>query len=314
MSAEPTLTAEGFYKMLVRRADGSTRQETPWFPNLILDAGLDRYLSNGDIVGTSGTFKVGTNSTAPAVSQTQLLSQVASSGSNAPSLGAIRTTAGSSSPWWGGVIYGGRFDAGSLAGQALTEVGIGWTSTACFSRALIKPDGVNVGAITVLADETLEVYYELRVYPAAADATGNVTLGGINYSFTIRPSQVSLSSGFCLAQALSSNVFGSTDYPAAGFSSATLGAADAAPNGNSNTGNGYATSSVPQTYTNGSFSRVLQVTWGLDRLNTPSGDIQAIQYYLGKIGAYQVVFSPPIPKGSTKTLRLDFTTTLARRP
>lgn len=309
----PTSQLEGLYKMVVRRADGSVKQETEWFKNLVTDAGLDRWMGGQAYLG-GNLFKVGTGTAAPAANQNSLVQQVAASNGSADGNTYVVSTA---APWWGGYRWAARFNAGSLNGQALTEVGIGWDSTACFSRALITPDGVNPGAITVLADETLDVIYELRVFPNAADATGTIVLAGNNYNFVCRPAYMGSTSGVSFAGsvvngAYSNDNFGMPYYTGNVWQSGTLGGVTSAPSGSGASSSSYSTTVAA--YSNGSFQRQHSATFGLTDANTPNGDIALMQLYIKRVGAYQYQFTPAIPKGPSKTLRLDFNTTLARRP
>jgi hypothetical protein len=312
----PTSQLEGLYKMVVRRADGSVKQETEWFKNLVTDAGLDRWMSGQAYLtyDSSGQFKVGTGTAAPAANQNSLVQQVAASNGSASGGGIVAATA---APWWGGYRWAARFNAGSLNGQALTEVGIGWDSTGCFSRALITPDGVNPGAITVLADETLDVIYELRVFPNTADATGTIVLAGNNYNFVCRPAEMGSTSGISFSGSVGNggyfdNNFGVNHYVAIVWQTGTLGGVNGQPSGSGASSSSYSTTVAA--YSNGSFQRQHSATFGLTNVNTPNGDIALMQLYIARVGAYQYQFTPAIPKGPSKTLRLDFNTTLARRP
>lgn len=314
----PTLSTEGYFKMVVRRADGSVRQETPWFKNLILNAGLDRWMGNGQIATNSlyTSFKVGTNSTPPAANQSTLFAQVATS-NDAASAGHTLVFS-SAAPWWVGYRVSGRFGAGQLSGQALTEIGFGWDDTACFSRALITPDGTNAGSITVQADESLDVYYEWRVYPNANDATGAIVLNGTTHNFVLRPAHLNSAGGFGFAQSVASGFWISTfgglaSYPDEAWGSGSLGVVTDGASGAEYT-NTFPASPPVQPYTNGTYQRTHSRLYGLNELNTPSGDIQVMQIYTARVGTYQMSFAPKIPKGPTRTLRLDFSTTLARRP
>jgi len=182
---------EGWYKMEVFRVDaegveipGSRRIAADWFPNLITDAGLDLF---GTLSGASSIVfafcRVGSGNTAPAFSNTALVSQVAFSNTQQANADGVNRS---------GTFYGWRrrtlrFAAGVATGT-LAEVGVSATQTgALFSRALILDGGGAPTTITVLSDEVLDVTYELRCYPTLADATGTVNISGTNYNWTARP-------------------------------------------------------------------------------------------------------------------------------
>ena len=178
----------GWYKIEAFRVDGhgnevpgSRRVAADWFPNLITNAGLD-------LLGTTGSSpvygycRVGSGNTAPAFTDTALVAQIAvSSTQQADTYGVNRT----------GTFYGWhrrttRFIAGAATGT-LAEVGVSAaTAGPIFSRALILDGGGSPTTITVLADEVLDVTYELRVYPTLTDATGSVVIAGTTYTWTAR--------------------------------------------------------------------------------------------------------------------------------
>lgn len=316
----PKVELEGRYQMTVRRADGSIKQETPWFKNLITDAGLDRWFSGQSCfdISTNG-IKVGTGTTAPANNQTTLVARVASSSATA-SGGGIVVAAGA--PWWAGCRYAARFNAGQLNGQALTEVGIGWDSTACFSRALITPDGINPAAITVLADESLDVVYEIRVYPNTSDTTGTITLAGQNFDFVCRPASINNAGSFGFGSpavgSLSSTLnVGQVSATTIAWRSGTLGAITGDPSGTDSvqpSGGAPETPSVGS-YTNGSYQRQHSLLWSLTSMNSANGpELQVFLLSMHRAGRFQYRFNNPIIKGPTRTLRLDFLTSIARRP
>lgn len=182
----------GEYTLTKRKADtGMIVQEVGPFSNLITNAGLERA---GTGQSRNGVM-VGTGSTPPSVSDTQLQSFLAYTSSTAP--------AGS---WNGAVAYGGspdywvqgvgtwRFAAGGATGN-ISEVGIGWLEGSgtdadrhrLFSRALIVDALGSPITITVLPDEVLDVTYALRHYPAIAnDVEQEVTISGVPYEFVTR--------------------------------------------------------------------------------------------------------------------------------
>lgn len=316
----PTQRVEGLYKMTVRRADGSVKQETPWFKNLILNGGMDRWLGHGGIVEAFTSIYVGTSNTPPTATQTGLLAQVAKAGALSVPSTSFQTSV--ASPWWVGFTVGNRFNAGQLNGEALAEIGIGWGASTLFSRALITPDGTNPGTITVLSDETLECFYQVRIYPATTDATGSITLAGQNYGFTLRPALLGTGStagynfvtaAFGAAQVSSASFGEGVGYQQQAYRVGTLGAITENCTGTEFVGSGNIGYSA-SAYTNGAFSRTHSITGGLTEWNTSDGNLEVFQTNLRGVGIYQMRFGTPIPKGPTKTLRLDFTSSIARRP
>jgi len=171
----------GFYQIEVLKADGSVKTLTPWFPNLITNGGLDRCAVNTDYLNYC---LVGTGNTAPAYTDTQLVTFVNSTGSV-----TSNATAPTVSPYYASIIRTYTFGEGVAAGN-LSEVGIGWSSanTSLFSRALIV-DNVGIPiTITVLSDEFLIVRYELRRYVPEIDTSSVITISSVSYTFTGRAS------------------------------------------------------------------------------------------------------------------------------
>ncbi|MBH1878193.1 hypothetical protein [Stenotrophomonas maltophilia] len=179
----------GWFKIEAFRTDedgqeipGSRRIAADWFPNLITNAGLD-LLGTTDSTDVFTFCRVGSGNTAPAVTDTALVSQVAvTSSEQAITNGVDRS--GAFYAWRRRTL---RFANGAAAGT-LAEVGVSPTNAgALFSRALILDSGGSPTTITVLSDETLDVTYELRLYPVLTDATGTVDISGTTYNWTARP-------------------------------------------------------------------------------------------------------------------------------
>lgn len=286
---------KGLFKMTVRKADGSIKQETDWIPNLITNAGLEQ-------IGTGSWFAachVGTNNTAPAVTDTALGGFVA--GSN--TLQADDTGSSSSSPYYGWRRKTFRFAAGAAAGN-LSEVGIASAasnggSTVLITRALILDGSNNPTTITVLSDEVLDVTYELRLYPATeSDSTGTITISGVTHSYTIRPAQLGSATiwGDYIGSTASHNPTSGADY---GAYNGAIGAITSLPSG---TSAGFDVTN--STYGANTKYRDCTVTLGLNSANLSGG----IRSFKGRttLGAYQIELSPTIDKTSTKVLNLTF--------
>ena len=117
----------------------------------------------------------GTGNSTPVVSQTILDNQTGVSSSGIETYGST-----TSSPYYGYKIFTFRFNQGIAAGN-ISEIGVGWSGTTplqLFSRTLIKDINGDPTTITVLADETLDVIYELRLYAPETD----LIVSGLDYN------------------------------------------------------------------------------------------------------------------------------------
>jgi hypothetical protein len=311
----------GHFTMHVLKADQegrpieASRRKVAEFDNLILDQGLNRIgLSDSYL----GACQVGTGSVVPTNTDSQLASFLTGTTVTfaTPTLGAQ-----ASPPHYGFSRHFYQFGAGVAAGN-LSEVGVGWgaTGAALFSRALIV-DGVGTPTtITVLSDEILQVTYELRIYPAIADATQVVNINGTNHTFTVRPSRVTESFRWSNGGSASANsgcrggISESTIAPITAFSGG-INAITSSPSGTASNRSSV-TNSV---YSAGTYLRDGQAVWAIGVANFGAGGIQSLEVPLGNspssnlIGNYQIGLSPAIPKISTQELRVNFRHTWARR-
>lgn len=274
------------------------------FDNLILNAGLNQ-------IGTAGAdsfCQVGTGSTAPAVTDTALVSLVAGT-STVQSAFPTNGTYVAGPPAYVEASKTWRFAAGAAAGN-LAEVGIGWASSgSLFSRALILDGGGAPTTITILSDEVLDVTYTSRVY-LPADVTGTVTIAGVNYDYTLRPIGVAANwnPGNLIAGAVADAPGNMSTW------SGTLGSLTAnLPNG---TQAGSATTTTLASYSNGSYARAATWRCGLNDGNLGGGFKTA--YLAGAnpngFGARQIEFSTNIPKDNTKVFNITSTLSWSRRP
>jgi hypothetical protein len=167
----------GFFRLEAAKiVDGkeiSRRVLADWFPNLITNGGLDRMATNEDFLSYC---TVGSDNTAPQYTDTSIGTFV----QRTYNLHDTQWTTNSVSPYYRWVKYTYRFVEGTATGN-LSEVGIGWSAGGLyplFSHALILDTFSNPTTITVLADETLDVLYEYRVYPKETDNIGSITFTG----------------------------------------------------------------------------------------------------------------------------------------
>lgn len=299
MNLKPEIAMQGFYRLTVRRRDGSVKQDTGWFPNLILDEGL-----NG--IGKHQVFNtcyVGSGSTPPIATNTKLENLVGStSGTQSQANGYLDVT-----PYYGWSRRVYRFLEGAATGN-LSEVGVGYsTATYLFSRALILDGNGAPTTITVLADEVLDVAYELRLYPPLTDNNFNLTIAGVNYACKMRAAGVSSDAWSPYGLLL----YG-TDSPYLGsVYDGDIGTMFQYPSGNSGGYTDYQT--LP--YANNSLKRGYRNNYDLNTANFGTG-IKAIQLYTqsgNTLGSWQCSFTPPIPKTNTKKLSLTFEVSWARK-
>lgn len=284
---------KGFYNFVVRKANGSVKKDYGWQPNLILDSGLNNI---GAVYGAGNTCFVGSGSNAPLVSNTALQNPVGSTTSVQSNLQGYSESA----PYYGWNRKTFRFRDGSAAGN-LSEVGIG-SSTAestLFSRALILDGAGNPTTITVLGDETLDVTYELRLYPPTADATFNLTLAGTVHACRMRPANVN--SNLWSPLYLLEYGTNQTGYMVArtGDIGTQLESA----------GGDYVGQIVGNAlpYSNNSRKRGWKFDAELNDINHELGIKSVVLSLLyDMLGYWQCSFTPPIPKDNTKKLSLTF--------
>ena len=317
----PRTEVAGRYKLEVRR-QGQLIHDTGWFDNLITNAGLEAI---GEAKALCRYAMVGTDNTAPANTNTTLGAQIASKdGDSAPSATTSQgiETSGTRYGWMRKTF---PFSQGAVVGN-VAEVGVGWSSTAVFSRSLVSP------AISLLAIDQLTVVYEIRMYLPTADATGSVTIGGTSYNYTIRPAYAASSSysGLNLGWApgllsLSASTRVWTTYNAGSGKYSAIAYAPPAviqsnvetteikqTDGGTNSLSDVASSASNAAYSAGSLSCQFSVNWGISSGNL-AGGIKAF-IYTGMFGTYQCVLDAAIPKDNTKTLSMTWSQTWARRP
>ncbi len=289
----------GRFRLVVSGPDGSVRRELA-FDNLILDAGLNRLGTDAAIAFCA----IGTGTAAPAISQTVLQAQ---SQNTSTIISSTATNSGASTPRWTGQIYQFRFAIGSLNGN-YSEIGVGWSTTLMYARALIVDGGGAPTTITVGAGEQLDVYYERRVYPPAGDVVTTNSIGGVSTTVTVR-SQNSANS--TVWDASSYPHYNQGGNPLGTFCEAyngAIGAVTGVPSGTS----GAPSSASNSAYSNNSYTRNVVVTFAPAEAVLAGGITAAVCRF--KMAALQVGFSPAIAKTSLNTLVLTYTTSWARRP
>ena len=184
-----TIGMQGFFRLqTINKFSGKVRIDTGWFPNLILTTGRNEMGKQADWMSAC---QVGTDNTAPNIGQAGLLGRVDGTTTVRSDITGAQTT---TSPYysWRRMVF--RVPEGAIGGENLQEVGIGWSTigTNLVSRALIlDPILQTPTVVTPLADELLDVTYEMRYYPPIADITSpSITLNSVIYDTITRAAEV----------------------------------------------------------------------------------------------------------------------------
>lgn len=298
---------------------GSRAVAADWFDNMIVNGGMNLIGDNpaGNAIGNSTTLaacRVGTGSTAPAATDTALVTQVATTTTVANRASGVQAT----TPYFGWFRNTYRF-APSGTAQNLAEVGVATAATGgtLFSRALIVDGGGNPTTIQVLGDESLDVTYELRLYPPLSDMPWSATISGTNYTGIARADRAgdatawnssgpnwrmdgSSMKGCILATSLAMQVYNGSIGSVTATPSGTAVSVDLSPGAAVTAG----------AYTANSFQRSHSVLLDL-AVGNVAGGISAFRIMTG-IGGYQFSASPAFAKDSTKRLTLNITFSWAR--
>lgn len=313
----------GRYKIVVRREDGSIKEETDWFDNLITNQGLDWFGSiistkgsGSDAVSVAGRCAVGTGNTAPANTDTTLTAQLSvtptwsslalgnlSSASYVPGPPAYLTS---------NILF--TFATGAVVGN-IAEVGVGvYPSSSVstdplqlFSHALIMSGG-SPTTISVTSADQLQVTFELRWYINTTDTPYNVTIASVNYSGVIRACVQSSVAGLTLGTQIDKTQGSGTLLTNMTVYNGSIGIVTAAPSGTSAS---LGSAPVPA-YTTGSYNKSYTFSADVSHGNV-SGGITALSIGINPTG-WQLSVSPALPKDNTKTMTLTVNVSWARYP
>lgn len=293
-----TMGVQAYFKLKAVNADtGVERDLSGWFPNIVLNSGLDR-MSQGVWIDR---VMVGSGNSTPVATQTALDAFVASATSRTEAAETRQTT---TSPYYYSFTSTWRFEQGVAAGN-LSEIGLGWGNSACWNRALIKDTGGNPTTITVLANEYLDVYVEIRVYPPMADIVSTINLLDASnnvistHTITARPAMSYAPPGAIpFSKVIQIGHESSLSQPLNIYSSGTL-------NGIATNISGSATSlaapSSGLSYPNlRTCAYKLSIAIGTANMN------HAMLLIISNLGRWKYEISPPISKNDTQTLEHNF--------
>lgn len=303
---------EGWFKFETLKVDAhgrpieaSRKVVADWFPNLILDQGLNR---QGTQTVNVNACQVGTGNSTPIASQGSLDNRIAGT----TTIQSSTETAQSSSPFYRARTIVFRFAAGTATGT-LAEVGVGWSATlagSLYSRALILTAGGSPTTITVLADEVLDVTYQNRLYYSETDGSYNATITGVGtLTVTARASRVNATCNWNMGQ-------GGVWRVGTGSGSVyngALGPITGIPSGTASSSDGFSNAA----YVNNSYQIAGSIIWGLNVGNLAGGVLSVVGRFgdsSGQFGEMQYQFSSAIPKVNTQVLTINFLHQWARRP
>jgi hypothetical protein len=291
----PSPRLQGWFKIEATKLDGSKRLLADWFPNLVTDAGLNR-------IGTGSyltSCHVGTSNTAPTVTDTTVGGFLAASSSRFSDTNGAQ----SSAPYYGWRQITYRFALGAVVGNvasvAIATSNTNGGSTILFSRALVLDEFGDPTTVTVLADEILDVTYQLRLYPPLTDVVRDgVTIAGSGTHDTITRARSVTSSSWSAWLGSVATISPASPSPIAVYNG-DIGAITGSPSGSSGSAN-----PSNAAYGNNNLYRDGSVSYGLTQGNV-SGGIRSASWTTS-IGLYQTRFDPVIAKNSSKTLSLSF--------
>ena len=254
-------------------------ERTPWFDNLITDAGLDRIGTDEYLTRVS----IGTGTTEPAVSDLGLEALLASTDN--------LTTSVTEVGWHQRTFL---FSSGSSEAVTITEVGIGW-DTGLFSRAVLPEP------LEVPSGRDLTVVYELTLVPPEYDDVYEIDIGGVTTACTARAALVGDGSegAWGLAGDPISFDLGPDNAPL--IYDGALGDTTSSPSGTAVAHS----SQTAYSYTPGSLYLELEGRWNIDIGNLTDGAASTL-FRTNGYGAYQIGFDPPLTKTCYDTLRLTY--------
>lgn len=322
MIIDATFGLKGRYKAVVRGPDMEFRRESAWSDNVVTDLGV-RMLLGGATVNPNETSvqlrcSCGAGNSTPSVSDTQIQSFIAGSGT-AMSRKTVRNT--TVSPYYVMHQWVWRFGAGVAQGNVselcVTNGTSSNASSPLFSRALVRDGAGNPTTITIGPDEYLDVTYELYIYPSQTDQVGtfNQTIDGtpVAFSYISRAAlmQDGSNPGGTSGWAANTNAGIATIYGQVGgatYSSihtvgGNLGSVSSRPTGAIN---GFINQGSSSTANYALKYRDITYTVGLNNANVVF-DCVCLAYNLGSV---QMKFDPPITKVNTKTYSITIRVTL----
>lgn len=304
----------GEFRVVVKRANGSTKIDTGYQKNLILNQGLD-FFGGGKGTDMMAYCVIGSGNSQPVYTQNKLDTAITGVVGSVASYKYDYDAARDGNLYKTNKVC--KYSFTGLNNVNVSELGLASTysnATTYFlcTRALIKDSQGNPTTITVLSGEVLEIYYKLWAVYDVTDKTGQINLldglgASIAFNYVLRLAYVGVK-----------NCYISDDYPPFGLGvyyrdpiniqalilfNGDIGTIQNKPSG-SDIGRGGFTKSV---YDIGSYK--LRITVPLD-VGTGNGNIRSILLGTSQ-GFYQMRLGKldddsPLTKTATQTLTIPF--------
>lgn len=294
----------GEFRLVVTRADGTTKTDTGFQKNLILNQGLD-FFGGGKGDSINASCAIGSGNSTPAITQTKLDAFLAlASGSDTTSDYSYVDEGDGLYRIWEQKKY--RFTG--LDDVNISELGLvsqGSTSENYFltTRVLIKDSSGTPTSIGLKLGETLDIYYKIHKVVDTRDKEFVISMlddngESVPYNVVVRPSLVG-SSNWKVTSPM-------TVGPGAAASSSDLVPITGLTN-ESNKSEGCTLGS----YVPLSFKRVLTAFFSLNLGNVGGIRTTAVHGAMNELGNFQMRFGrvsddSPIPKTNKDTLTIPF--------
>lgn len=301
----------GEFRCVVKRADGSTKIDTGYQKNLILNQGLD-FFGGSEGYNMMEYCVIGSGNSKPVYTQNKLDTTIAGVEGTDFSSKYDYDAARDANLYKTNKVR--KYSFSGLNNVNVSELGLasnysGTTTYFLCTRALIKDSQGNPTTITVLSGELLDVYYKLWAVYDTTDKTGTINLldgvgGSTPYNYVLRMAGVG-----------GANIGGSANY------GGIIGFSFKAGAGNNNpftyTGELGTVKEQPkdslQYVNNGSMQKYQPISnkrtavWDFG-INTTNGAIRSF-LFLTTMGFYQIRFGSvandsPITKTNTQTLSI----------
>ena len=299
----------GEFRAVVKRADGSTKIDTGYQKNLILNQGLD-FFGGGKGTDMMTYCVIGSGNSPPVYTQNKLDTGITGVS------GADFSTKYDYDASRDGNLYKvnkvRKYSFSGLGNINISEVGLAstYSSTSNYylcTRALIKDSKGNPTTITILSGEVLEIYYKLWFVMDVSDKDYTVNLldgvgGSQSYKCKIRPTYVGTAAYVQNWSSIGWNLnYVGDDY---GIKTGWVASTDLGSINNTINGESKVYPSVSG-YVAGSYKLNVTYSAGVNVANIPIRSLAIIT----SMGNYQFRFGSvandsPITKTNTKTLSI----------